>query len=150
LEGGGCRSDLAATRNRNSAGARNYRNSGVPIFLAEPVPVFRSAVTSVVPTQGTVHGRHRHLNSTCLADGRWACRAQRAFPPPKGQIGPGPRTPGGSLKLVLFYMRTPYIPHAIAMCCMLLSIETGLTPRKTSTPEYPKFRSYSGIFGIVL
>jgi hypothetical protein len=34
------------------------------------------------------------------------------------------------------------------MCPILLSIETGLTLRKTSTPEYPEFRCYSGISGI--
>ena len=40
--------------------AVRYCGTGIPEFpviLAEPVPVFRSAVTSVVPTQGTVHGR---------------------------------------------------------------------------------------------
>ena len=34
------------------------------------------------------------------------------------------------------------------MSYMQLSIESGLTLRKTSTPEYPEFRSNSGISGI--
>jgi hypothetical protein len=31
-------------RNRSSAGTRNFRNAGVLLIVAEPVPVFRGAV----------------------------------------------------------------------------------------------------------
>jgi hypothetical protein len=46
------------------------------------------------------------------------------------------------------YMPTPYMPHAIAICCMLLSTKTGLKLWKTRIPEYPEFWSNSGIIGI--
>ena len=35
-------------------------------------------------------------------------------------------------------MPTPYAPHAIAICYMILTMETGLKLRKTSTPGSPQ------------